>query len=76
MKGTTLETYKKELDSYLSTIPDQPTLAGTQQAAETNSLIGQQFYKKLWQVIKYDYGPSPKPKFDGTAQNALNSLLF
>ena len=30
MKGTTLDTYKKELDTYLSTIPDQLTLAGTQ----------------------------------------------
>ena len=46
MQGTTMDNYKKELDSYLSTIPDQPTLAGTQRAAETNSLIDQQFYKK------------------------------
>ena len=45
MKGSTQDTYKKELDSYLSTIPDQPTLAGTQRAAETNSLIDQIFYK-------------------------------
>ena len=45
MKGATQNTYKKELDSYLSTIPDQPTLPGTQRAAETNSLIDQNFYK-------------------------------
>ena len=45
MKGATQDTYKKELDSYLSTIPDQPTLAGTQRAAESNSLIDQIFYK-------------------------------
>ena len=75
MKGATQDTYKKELDSYLSTIPDQPTLAGTQRAAESNSLIDQIFYKN-WQVIKYDYGPSPKKKADGEAQNTVNSILF
>jgi hypothetical protein len=41
--GTTLDIFKRELDNFLSTIPDQPTVPGLQRAAETNSLIHQIF---------------------------------
>jgi hypothetical protein len=33
--------FKKELDTFLSEVPDQPTLAGYGRAAETNSLLHQ-----------------------------------
>ena len=36
-----VEVFKRELDWYLSSIPDQPTIPGLQRAAETNSLLHQ-----------------------------------
>ena len=33
--------FKKELDSFLSEVPDQPTVAGHGRAAESNSLLHQ-----------------------------------
>ena len=36
-----VETFKKELDSFLSLVPDQPTIPGHPRAAETNSLLHQ-----------------------------------
>jgi ribonuclease P/MRP protein subunit RPP40 len=41
MKGTTLDSFKWELDKFLSTVPDQPTLACRQRSAENNSLLHQ-----------------------------------
>jgi len=35
------ETFKKDLDIFLSTIPDQPTVAGLPRSAKSNSLIHQ-----------------------------------
>ena len=45
MRGTSLDSFKRELDKFLSSIPDQPTIPGLQRAAETNSLIHQIFMK-------------------------------
>ena len=36
-----VEIFKSALDSFLFTIPDQPTIAGYGRAAETNSLLHQ-----------------------------------
>ena len=36
-----VETFKAELDKFLSLVPDQPTIAGQARAAETNSLLHQ-----------------------------------
>ena len=36
-----VEEFKKSLDSFLTNIPDQPTIAGMGRAAETNSLLHQ-----------------------------------
>ena len=36
-----IENFKCNLDSYLSQVPDQPTVAGQQRAAETKSLLHQ-----------------------------------
>ena len=33
--------FKSKLDSYLKTVPDQPTIQGRRRGAETNSLIHQ-----------------------------------
>ena len=41
MQGVTVDTFKTSLDSWLSQVPDQPTIAGRQRAAATNSLIDQ-----------------------------------
>ena len=41
MKDVTVDTFKSKLDSWLSGIPDQPTIAGRQRAALSNSLIDQ-----------------------------------
>ena len=41
MRGTTLDSFKWELDKFLATVPDQPTLASRQRSAETNSLLHQ-----------------------------------
>ena len=38
---TTVESFKVQLDDYLHTVPDQPTVAGLVRAAETNSLLHQ-----------------------------------
>ena len=38
---TTVEAFKVLLDTYLQTVPDQPTVSGLIRAAETNSLIHQ-----------------------------------
>ena len=42
MKGVTVDTFKAGLDSWLSGIPDQPTITGRQRAAKSNSLIDQE----------------------------------
>ena len=36
-----VETFKTELDKFLSLVPDQPTIPGHPRAAETNSLLHQ-----------------------------------
>ena len=36
-----VDLFKKELDSFLYQVPDQPTLAGYGRSAETNSLLHQ-----------------------------------
>ena len=41
MKGCTVDQFKASLDTFLATVPDQPTMEGTSRAAETNSLIHQ-----------------------------------
>ena len=38
---TSVEAFKVLLDTYLQTVPDQPTVSGLTRAAETNSLIHQ-----------------------------------
>ena len=43
MTGT-VDQFKAGLDSWLSSIPDQPTVPGRQRAAQTNSLIDQVLY--------------------------------
>ena len=43
MTGT-VDQFKAGLDEWLSTIPDQPTVAGRQRAANTNSLLDQVQY--------------------------------
>ena len=40
----TIEQFKNELDQWLSTIPDQPTIPTKQRAAKTNSIIDQAAY--------------------------------
>ena len=40
MTGTP-EQFKKQLDDWLSIIPDQPTIPGRQRAASSNSLLDQ-----------------------------------
>ena len=41
IKDVNIDTFKSKLDSWLSGIPDQPTIAGRQRAALSNSLIDQ-----------------------------------
>ena len=41
MTGVSVDSFKSRLDSWLTTIPDQPTISGRQRAALTNSLIDQ-----------------------------------
>ena len=41
MQGCTVDQFKAALDTFLATVPDQPTIEGTSRAAETNSLIHQ-----------------------------------
>ena len=41
MTGVSVDSFKSRLDSWLTTIPDQPTTPGRQRAALTNSLIDQ-----------------------------------
>ena len=41
LDSNNVDTFKSALDSYLSFIPDQPTIAGNGRAAETNSLLHQ-----------------------------------
>ena len=46
MTGVSVDTFKADLDSWLASIPDQPTVTGRQRAALTNSLIDQVMYTK------------------------------
>ena len=41
LNEVTVETFKANLDQWLNTIPDQPTVAGRQRSAATNSLLDQ-----------------------------------
>ena len=52
MKGVTLDTFKANLDRWLSAIPDQPTTAGRQRAALSNSLLDQ-----VWLLTTKDFYP-------------------
>ena len=36
-----MDTFKTNLDAYLSKVPDQPTVGGRARAAESNSLLHQ-----------------------------------
>ena len=48
IQSGTVENFKTELDQWLATIPDQPTIPGRQRAALSNSLIDQvQYQNKL-----------------------------
>ena len=40
-RSPTLEAYKRKLDKFLSTVPDQPTVPGLLRAADSNQLIDQ-----------------------------------
>ena len=40
-KGKVVEDFKKELDCFLTKLPDQPTTAGLTRAADTNSIVDQ-----------------------------------
>ena len=39
-----VEEFKKQLDNFLTTLPDQPTTPGLTRAAETNSIVDQVNY--------------------------------
>ena len=41
LSGVSIDSFKSQLDSWLTQIPDQPTIPGRQRAALTNSLIDQ-----------------------------------
>ena len=41
IESDSVETFKNALDTFLSCIPDQPTIAGYGRAAESNSLLHQ-----------------------------------
>ena len=41
VNGVSVDKFKSELDSFLSGVPDQPTVPGRQRAAATNSLLDQ-----------------------------------
>ena len=41
IEGTTVDTFKANLDQFLTLIPDQPTVQGQPRAAVTNSLLDQ-----------------------------------
>ena len=41
IRGGTVDSFKRSLDSFLSSVPDQPTIGGLTRAAETNSLLHQ-----------------------------------
>ena len=45
IQSGTVENFKTELDQWLATIPDQPTIPGRQRAALSNSLIDQVQYQ-------------------------------
>ena len=47
MTGVSVEVFKAALDTWLCSIPDQPTTDGRQRAALTNSLIDQVNYHRL-----------------------------
>ena len=44
MNAGTVEQFKHGLDTWLKTVPDQPTIPGRQRAAKTNSIIDQATY--------------------------------
>ena len=39
-----IEEFKRQLDNFLTTMPDQPTTAGLTRAAQTNSIVDQVNY--------------------------------
>ena len=41
MKGCSVDVFKRAVDTFLATLPDQPTVIGLTRAAITNSLIDQ-----------------------------------
>ena len=41
LNGVSVDNFKSELDKFLAGVPDQPTCAGRQRAATTNSLLDQ-----------------------------------
>ena len=41
MNGVTAERFKEELDKFLTSVPDEPTVPGRGRAASSNSLIDQ-----------------------------------
>ena len=43
----TIDQFKAKLDSWLATIPDQPTIPGRQRAATSNSLLDQHAYQTV-----------------------------
>ena len=44
MNVGTVDQFKSGLDTWLMTVPDQPTIPGRQRAAKTNSIIDQAAY--------------------------------
>ena len=41
LQGVLVDTFKANLDTWLGSVPDQPTIPGRQRAAATNSLLDQ-----------------------------------
>ena len=41
LNGVLVDTFKANLDTWLGSVPDQPTIPGRQRAAATNSLLDQ-----------------------------------
>ena len=41
LTGVTVDNFKLNLDMWLQSVPDQPTIPGRQRAAQTNSILDQ-----------------------------------
>ena len=52
-----VDMFKNHLDTFLATIPDEPTMTGLESAADTNSLLHQLplFYTQNKNQLNFDY---------------------